>query len=355
MPRAKTAEQLFLEALKMVSPGTKLREAISTVLQSGNGALLCFGPPKRLSDLSEAGVRLDQNATPQLIFELSKMDGAIIFNGDGSKILWANRFLKPDSRLPSDETGTRHRAAERMAAQAKCMVIAVSERRASVTLYLHKRKYQLDSIATLLNKANQAMQTIEKFMAVLNTEMAELTAREFQDMVTIFDVCRVIQRFEMVARIGREMEPYILELGDEGRLVKLQMNELLTPIAEAELVIQDYYHDKTTFRKARKELSELDQQDLLNLGSIAHLLGYSTNLRSIDTYLSPRGYRVLTQTHRLTHQIIENLVVRFGTLQQIMRAPKDDLVEVDGVGEVLAERVRVGLNLLQNQLALDRR
>ncbi len=355
MPRAKTAEQLFLEALKMVSPGTKLREAISTVLQSGNGALLCFGPPKRLSDLSEAGVRLEQAATPQLIFELSKMDGAIIFNGDGSKILWANRFLKPDSRLPSDETGTRHRAAERMAAQAKCMVIAVSERRASVTLYLHQRKYQLDSIATLLNKSNQAMQTIEKFMTVLNTEMSELTAREFQDMVTIFDVCRVIQRFEMVARIGREMEPYILELGDEGRLVKLQMDELLMPIEEAELVIQDYFRDKTTFRKARKELSELDQQDLLNLGSIAHLLGYSTNLRSIDTYLSPKGYRVLTQTHRLTGQIIKNLVDRFGTLQQIMRAPKDDLVDVEGVGEVLAERVRVGLNLLQNQLALDRR
>jgi diadenylate cyclase len=151
------------------------------------------------------------------------------------------------------------------------------------------------------------------------------------------------------------MDPYILELGDEGRLVKLQMNELLMPVEEAELVIQDYYRDKTTFRKARKDLSELDRQELLNLGSIAHLLGYSTNLRSIDTYLSPRGYRVLTQTHRLSGQIIENLVQRFGTLQQIMRAPKEDLVHVDGVGEVLAERVRVGLNLLQNQLALDRR
>jgi diadenylate cyclase len=355
MAGTKTQQQIFLDALKMVSPGTELRVAISTILQSGNGALLCFGPPKRLSDLSEAGVRLEQAATPQLIFELSKMDGAIILNGDGSKILWANRFLKPDSRLPSNETGTRHRAAERMAAQAKCMVIAVSERRSSVTLYVHQRKYQLDNIATLLNKANQAMQTMEKFNVVLDSEMAELTAREFQDMVTIFDVCQVIQRCEMVARIGREMDPYILQLGDEGRLVKLQMNELLMPVEEAELVIQDYYRDKTTFRKARKDLSELDRQELLNLGSIAHLLGYSTNLRSIDTYLSPRGYRVLTQTHRLSSQIIENLVQRFGNLQQIMRAPKEDLVHVEGVGEVLAERVRVGLNLLQNQLALDRR
>lgn len=355
--KKKTTEQQFRDALKMVSPGTKIREAISSILQSRTGALLCFGPPKRLAELSEGGVQLDEPCTPQLLFELSKMDGAIILKADGSRILYANRFLKPDGSIPSNETGTRHRAAERLAKQAKCVVVAVSERRSSVTLFVSNMRRQLESISTVLNKASQALVTMEKYINVLNQALQDLSVREFQDMVTIFDVCRAIQRYEMVFRIAREMDPYILELGDEGRLVELQLKELLMPLEEAELVIKDYYKEKSklSYEQTKEKLGELSQQDLVNLGNISQIIGYGTNLRAIDTYLSPKGYRILTQTHRLTPQIIDNLVNRFGTLQQIMRAPKEDLVEVDGVGEVLAERVRSGLNLLQNQLALDRR
>jgi diadenylate cyclase len=197
---------------------------------------------------------------------------------------------------------------------------------------------------------------MEKFNNILREATEELTTREFQDMVTIFDVCRAVQRCEMVNRIGEEFEPYILELGDEGRLIELQLNEMLQPLQEAELVIKDYIRDRTkiTMEQAKEKLRGLEQQELINLGNIAPALGFSSNLRSVDTYLSPRGYRVLTQTHRLPEQIIENLVERFGTLQAIMRAPKEDLVEVDGVGEVMAERVRVGLNQL-SQLTLGRR
>ena len=354
---AKTSEELFRDCITMISPGTKLRAAISSILQAHTGGLMCFGSPKRLAELSEGGIQIDAPCTPQLLFELSKMDGAILLNSDGTKILFANRFLKPDSGLPSNETGTRHRAAERMARQAKCMAIAVSERRSSVTLFVHGRKYQLDNIATLLNKASQAIQTMEKYLSGLNQALIDLTTREFQDMVTIVDVCKVIQRCEMVLRIGGEIEPYILELGEEGRLIELQLNELLMPIEEAQLVVKDYYRDRTkgNLEAVRGKLAELDEKELLNLGSISFSLGYGTNIRSVDTYLSPRGYRVLAQTNRLSEQVIENLIERYATLQQIMRAPKEDLVQVDGVGEVLAERVRVGLNLLQNQLALSRR
>lgn len=355
--KKRTTEELFRDALKMVSPGTKIRQAISSILQSNTGGLMCFGPAKKLADLSEGGVQLDEPATPQLLFELSKMDGAIILNNDGSRILFANRFLKPDASIPSNETGTRHRAAERMARQANCIVIAVSERRASVTLFVGDRKHQLETITTLLNKAVQTLQTMEKFISVLQQTLRELSVREFQDMVTIFDVCKAVQRYEMVVRIAKEVEPYIDELGDEGRLIELQLNELLLAVEEGELVIKDYYREKgkTTLEQLKEKLSQLDRQELLNLGNISQILGYNQNLRRVDTYLAPRGYRILTQTHRLSEQIIENLVERFGTLQQIMRAPKEDLYEVEGVGEVLAERVRVGLNLLQNQLALDRR
>lgn len=341
----------------MISPGTRIREGISAIMQSGTGALLCFGPPKKLSELSEAGVKLDAEMTPQLLYELSKMDGAILLNENGSRVLYANRFLRPDTSIPSYETGTRHRAAERLARQANCVVIAVSQRRSSVTLYVHDIRHVLDSISTLMNKAQQAIHTLEKYVSVMRQECQDLTVREFQDIVTIFDVCRAIQRMEMVRRIAEEIEPYVVELGTEGRLIELQVTELLQPLEEAALIIRDYFREKpdTSHETVRKRIMEIDETDILNLGSISQALGYGPNLRSVDTYLSPRGYRVLTGTHRLPSQIIENLVKRFETLQQLVRAPKDELVAVDGVGEVLAERVRASLNLLHNQLVWEDR
>lgn len=341
----------------MVSPGTQVREAISLILQSRTGALLCFGQPKRLSDLAEGGVQVDAPISPQLLYELAKMDGAILLNHDGSRILSANRFLKPRAGIPSTETGTRHIAAERMARQAKCIVVAVSERRNSVTLYVGERKHVLDTLPTLLNRASQVLQTLERFIDALNEALEDLSIREFQDMVTIFDVCRTVQRYERVRRIAAEMKPYLLELGVEGRLVSLQLQEVMIAVGGAELVIRDFYRDTTRVSHTQilDDLGEIEQEELLKLGNISQLLGYGPNPRTVDTYLSSRGYRILTQTQRLTPQLIDSLVQRFGSLQQILRAPKEDLVQVDGVGEVLAERIRSGLHLLQNQLALERR
>lgn len=355
--RKPSGEEALRDALAMIAPGTLFREAISAIIQAGTGALLCIGDPKVLSDLSEGGVQLDAPVTPQLIYELSKMDGALIFNQDGSRVLYANRFLKPDANIPSEETGTRHRTAQRLASQAKCIVIAVSQRRSSVTLYVHDVRHLLESVGAVVNKAIQAIQTLEKYLSVLRQAMQELTTREFQDVVTIFDVCKAVQRTEMVVRIAREIEPYIVELGTEGRLIELQLKELIMPVEESKLVVKDYYRAKQglTYEDVQARISEVSQQELLVLGSISQALGYGPNPRAIDTYLSPRGYRVLTATHRLPSQIVESLVDRFGTLQQIVRAPKDELCTVDGVGEVLAERVRVSLNLLRQQLALDDR
>jgi len=355
-PRKPRTKWTMNDAIVMVSPGTQLREAISLIIQSRLGALICIGPPKRLSQYSEQGVEIDAELTPQLVYELAKMDGAIILNADCTRIMYANRFLVADSSIPSDETGTRHRSAERTARKAKCMVIAVSERRSSVTLYVNDERHVMDSIATLLNKATQAIQTLEKYISVLDTAITDLSTREFEDMVTIFDVCKVVQRYEMVVRIGEEIKPFVLELGDEGRLINMQLEELLKPIEESRLVVRDYYQARSgvDYEGALNRLGDLSQSDLLDLSHISSALGYGTNLKSIDTYLSSRGYRILTQTHRLTPPIIEGLVQKFASLQQIMRAPKEELVELEGVGEVLAERVRLSLNSLRNQLALDR-
>ncbi|MCL4695084.1 MAG: DNA integrity scanning diadenylate cyclase DisA, partial [Candidatus Hydrogenedentes bacterium] len=234
--KKKSGKAALRDALTLVSPGTQLREAISAILQSGNGALICIGDPKRLADLSEAGVAINAEYTPQLLYELAKMDGAIILNEDASTIAYANRFLKPDSSISTDETGTRHRAAERIARQSGAIVVAVSERRSSVTLYVQDVKHVLDTIPTLLNKAMQAINTLEKYIHVLDQATTDLSTREFEDVVTIFDVCKAIQRCEMVVRIAKEIEPYILELGTEGRLIAMQLKELVIPIEQAELV-----------------------------------------------------------------------------------------------------------------------
>lgn len=353
----KSSEEALRDALQMISPGTLFREAISAIIQSGTGALICIGDAKVLTDLSEGGVQLDAPVTPQMLYELSKMDGAIILSSDGTRIIYANRFLKPDAKIHSDETGTRHRTAQRLGAQAKAIVITVSQRRSSVTLYVHDKRHVLDTIPTLVNKAIQSIQTLEKYITVLKQALTDLTTREFQDVVTIFDVCKTIQRVEMVRRIAKEIEPYIVELGTEGRLIELQLTELLQPMEEAEFVVKDYYRDKggLSYEVAKEKINLLSEQDLLELSDLSAALGYGTNLRSIDTYLTPRGYRLMTATHRLPQTIIESLIAKFGNLQAIIRAPKDELCEVDGIGEVLAERVRVSLNLLRNQLALDDR
>jgi len=355
-PKSKSKTIDYRDALLTISPGTRIREAISMMLQGQLGALICIGDTKKLAGLSTGGVELNAVCTPQLLYELSKMDGAIILNEDATQILYANRFLTPSNAISSLETGTRHIAAERTAKQAKCAVVCVSERRSSVTLYVQNMRHALDSLPTLLNKATQALQTLEKYITSLNQSMLELSTREFEDMVTIFDVAKAVQRCQMAHLIAREIEPYIIELGTEGRLVKLQLEELRIPIAEARLVIKDYYKPKNGFKyeNALQKLDDLSHNELLTLSAISQALGYGSNLRTVDTYLTPRGYRILSQTKRLTPQIVENLVERFGTLQQIVRAPKDELVAVEGVGEVLAERVRLSLNNLRSQLALDR-
>ena len=345
----------YSTTLRLVAPGSPLREGLAYILQSGTGGLLVLDDTKRVKTLCEGGVSIDRPFSPTLLYELSKMDGAIILNDDASRIVSANVFLAPSRSIPSMETGTRHSAAERMAKQTSSALIAISQKRNSVTLYVGSMKHVLESIPTLLNKATQALQTLEKYCNALREHLEELSIREFQDMVTIFDVCEAIQRSEMIRRIGEEIRPYITELGTEGRLVDLQLRELIGAYEEGFLVIKDFYkrRDGNTAEQTQEAIAGMSSKELLNLNNICNALGYGANMRVVDTYLSSRGYRILTQTHRLSQGIIENLARAFGSLQAILRAPREELVAVEGVGEVMAERIRVSLDLLRNQLALE--
>ncbi len=356
MPKKVLSEADALhDAIRMVAPGTPIREAISMILQAGTGAVLCFGDVNRLSRLSEGGVELNTETTPQLLYELSKMDGAIILDEKGTRIRYANRFLKPATRIPSSETGTRHRVSQRLSAQAKCVVVTVSQRRASVTVFCHGNKHPLRNVQAQMNKAMQGIQTLEKYISALEQTMKDLTLRELGDWVTLPDVCRVMQRREMADRIyRREVIPAIEELGGEGRLLTLQVNELRKPFEEAALVLRDYLRERNE-KTVMERLRQCTDDELLQMGYVSQALGYGNNVRAVD-YLAPRGHRVLNMLGaRFSDTIIRNLIERFGGLSGILRATKDELFEVDGVGEAMAERLRTGLEMLRNQINMDNR
>ena len=345
----------FLEALRKVAPGTKLREGISYIIQAGTGGLIVISNKLKARALVEGGVKINSPFSPTLLYELSKMDGAIFVDKDVTRIVSANTFLIPDETIYSEETGTRHRAAQRFAHQTAEMVIAISQRRSAVTLYVGEIKHVLDSIATLLNKAGQALQTLEKYKATLDRLLVDLSVRELEDLVTIYDVARTVQHTEMVLRIIKEVKYYIVELGVEGRLLEMQLREMEESANEGLMVIRDYFRDKEIHseKEVANRLTKLSPMELLNLGNISNALGYGLNISAVDEYLIPRGYRILTKTHRLTRPVIENLVNTFGNLRTIVQAPREKLIVVEGMGDVRAEKLKEGLKLLRNQLIFD--
>ncbi len=346
----------LLKALKMVAPGTLLREGLESILRAKMGALIVIGDTPEIMSLSDGGFYLDAEFTPAALYELAKMDGAIILSQDAKRILYANTQLVPDARIPSVETGIRHRTAERVARQTGALVIAISQRRGVITLYKGFLRYILQDINVLVSKANQAIQTLEKYKGVLDKALVNLTALEFEDLVTVYDVAKVIQRGEMVLRIVRELESYISELGVEGRLVTMQAEELVANVEEELLnVIQDYYvgGDKTA-QEIEQSLRQWSSEELLDLTNISRAVGYGSAAGVLDLNIYPRGYRVLQKIPRLPAQIIENLINTFKNLQNIVKASIEELDDVEGIGEVRARAIRNGLRRLQEQVMLDR-
>ena len=351
------------ESLKLIAPGTQLREGIENILRAQTGGLLVVGDSEEVLGVVNGGFNINADITPTRLYELAKMDGAIVLSSDAEKILCANAQLVPDPSISSLETGTRHRTAERMAKQTGELVIAISQRRNIVTLYQEDKKYVLEDINVILSKANQATQTLEKYRKVLDQSMTNLSALEFEDLVTISDVATVLQRTEMVLRIKRDIERYIIELGNEGRLIKMQLEELVSNVKEeGVLVIRDYRAEKEDEEEEEiedlagifEEISSSPDDELLSLSTISKYLGYGGNVNALDLSISPRGYRLLRKIPRLPMRVIENLIDNFGEFQEILNASIEELNDVDGVGEVRAQAIKEGLKRLRDQVLLDR-
>jgi diadenylate cyclase len=345
----------LLDALKQVAPGTDLRAGIDDLIRAHLGALIVIGDPSSLAFLFSGGMRLDLPFTSQGLYELSKMDGAIIVNSSLTRLVYANVQLMPDPAIPSSETGTRHRTAERVAKQTDALVVSISQQRETVTIFRGDIRYQLGEISDVLARTNQALGTLETYRQRLDQGLTRLTALEFQGAVTLDDVLVVLQRAEMTARMGGEIERNCVELGEEGRLIRMQLDELSQDVPrEKAAVVYDYEATPGSGPAIVERLAELPYAQLLAFDDLVELLGYSRDANPLDVSVAPRGYRVLQQLPRIPETVVRQVVRDFGSLDAIIRASHRDLEAVDGVGTIRAREIRDGLRRLQEHNLVDR-
>ena len=344
-------------ALSMVAPGTRLREGLERILRGRTGALIVVGQDSVVEQISSGGFDLDVPFTATGLRELAKMDGAIVLDASITRILKAGVHLMPDPSIVTEETGTRHRTADRVARQTGLPVISVSASMHLIALYLDEQRHVLEDAAAVIGRANQAIATLERYRHRLDEVTEALSALEIEDLVTVRDVAAVAQRLEMVRRIASEIETYVLELGSDGRLLALQLEELIGGVgSERELIVRDYMptgRRRRSVESVLEELAAIDSSALVELGVVAQALRIGTDT-SLDAPLAPRGYRLLSRVPRLPGTVVDRLIEHFGSLQKLLGASIDDLQAVDGVGDLRARGVREGLSRLAESSILER-
>jgi diadenylate cyclase len=354
------------QMVRTVAPGTLLREGLENVLRAKTGGLIVIGVSEELMQLVDGGFAIDCEFTPSHLYELSKMDGAILMNDEGTRILYANTQLLPDNSIPSDETGIRHRTAERVAKQTGHLVISISQRRNIITLYKGNLQLELKEISVILTKATQALRTLERYRLVLNQELNELGALEFEQMVTMTEVISVIQRFDIVLRINEEISRLVAELGSEGRLVQMQLVDLMKGVeVEARLLLLDYHRThkpdldlKEMFDYSNKSSAKLSDNEYIDSNRILKLLGYATGHgNKLSDIVYPRGYRLLNKVPRLRDRasIIGKLIERFERFCDMINASHEELDKVEGISPQFARGIQEGLQKLQDQLTIERK
>jgi diadenylate cyclase len=345
--------------LAAVAPGTALRDGLERILRGNTGGLIVLGHDRVVEGLCTGGFPLDVDFSATRLRELAKMDGAIILDDTHTRVVRAATHLVPDPAIPTEESGTRHRTAERVAKQTGYPVISVSQSMRIIALYMDGRRFVLDDSAAILSRANQALATLERYKLRLDEVSGTLSALEIEDLATVRDAMAVCQRLEMVRRIAREIDGYVVELGTDGRLLALQLEELMAGVdSEREMLVRDYM--PSGGRRQRRlddilaDLDELSSGDLLDLSAVAKASGFPAVPEAVDAPASPRGYRLLSRVPRLPRSIIDRIVEHFGGLQKLLAATIEDLQMVDGVGESRARSVREGLSRLAESSILER-
>lgn len=351
-----TIKSELSDVLKTIAPGTPIREGLENILKAKTGALIAVSDVKDIIDMADGGFSLNIEYTPARLYELAKMDGAIILSADMKRILYANTQLIPDSSIPTVETGTRHRTAERMAKQTGNLIISISQRRSIITIFKGNDRYVLQDTSKVITEANQALQTVEKYMKVFNNKLSLLNEYEFNDLVTLENVIGAIQRAEMVMNVAAEVQKAIDELGEDGILLEMQLEELIGSLEKEELLMVKDYMVLSKRRKPEKVLEtikKLSREDLMKSQIVANLLGYDNfdNYDEVGVYT--KGYRVLNKIPRMPSSIVDNLVKSFKSFGQILDADIPELDEVEGIGEVRARTIKQSLRRMQEQFVFE--
>ncbi len=346
-------------AIAQVAPGTVLRDGLERILRGRTGGLLVLGHDRTVEAMASGGFAIDIDFSAQRLRELAKMDGAVICDRDATKLIMAAVQLLPDPSIPTDEQGTRHRTADRVSKQAGFPVVSVSKSMNTIALYVAGRRYVLEDSGQILSRANQALATLERYKMRLDEVSGTLSALEIEDLVTVRDVSSVAQRLEMVRRISSEIADYLIELGTDGRLMSLQLDELIAGVeVDRQLVVRDYLPGGSRKQRpldaALTDLDALSATDLLDLTSVARAIGFVTTPDLLDQAVSPRGFRLLARVPRLPEIVMDRLVGHFGGLQKLLAASIDDLQAVEGVGEARARSIREGLSRLAESSILER-
>lgn len=380
----------LLGALTLVAPGTPLREGLDRVLQAKRGALVVIGDDPAILAICTGGFLLDAEFSPQRLSELAKMDGAIVLTSDVSRIARANVHLMPRASIPTSETGTRHRTAERVARSLDVPVVTVSEAMATITVYRGPARHTLRQPGRLVIRASQAIAAVERFKSRYDLALALLSTLEVEDTASVDDVVAVLQPGEMVLRFTQEVEGYLVELGEDGRLIRLQVEELVSGVEETlRLVALDYVvvpdeasrpddnggepgrdalaapgrhvahvaHAATLRARADAALEALHglgHEELLGGSGVAAVLGFDPAPGVLDLPTAARGYRLLNRLPRVSEAIIERIVEQFATLPRLLQASLVDLEAVAGVGEAKARSVKEGLARMVEASILER-
>jgi diadenylate cyclase len=357
---SRTVRPTLRETVGRLAPGTALRDGLERILRGRTGALIVLGYDDSVESICDGGFALDVRYAPTRLRELSKMDGAVVLSTDGERIVRANVQLVPDPSIPTDESGTRHRSAERTAIQTGYPVISVSHSMSIVTVYVAGERHVVADSATILSRANQAIATLERYKTRLDEVSRQLSTAEIEDFVTLRDVMTLVQRLEMVRRIGLEIDYDTVELGTDGRQLRLQLEELLGGTDTArELIVRDYHANPDAPSAAEiaatyEQLDGLSDTELLDFTALAQVFGYPSTVEAQDSALSSRGYRAMAGIPRLQFAHVDLLVRTFGSLQGLLAASATDLQSVDGIGAMWARHVREGLSQLAESMIADR-
>jgi len=310
----------MLDVLARLSPGKNLRAALDDIQEGKTGALIVVDNPL-VRNLIDGGFRINSSLTMQKLCELAKMDGAIIISDDLKRILMANVLLVPDSNIPTNETGTRHKAAERTAIQAGTLVLAVSQRRNKITIFYDDKKYILEDSENLLRRATETLNILEKQREIFDDLLKNLNILEITKLVSIADVCSLLQRIEIILKMMDTMKRYLTELGNQGVILRMRIKEISKDIEQTESLLLIDYSNRST--NVKKILSNINFEGLLDLESFSRLVFEV----SPDTQVSPRGFRLLEKLN-LTEREMKAIIASFDNLSNVMDAEEHELSKI---------------------------